>query len=48
MKHDYGYIRGTKGTDGDHIDVYLSDNPTAGNVYVVDQVNQRTGDFDEQ
>ena len=41
------YIRGTKGTDGDHIDVYLSDNPTAGNVYVVDQVNQRTGDFDE-
>lgn len=47
MKHDYGYIRGTKGTDGDHIDVYLSDNPTAGNVYVVDQVNQRTGDFDE-
>ena len=47
MKHDYGYIRGTKGTDGDHIDVYLSDNPTAGNVYVVDQVNQWTGDFDE-
>ena len=47
MKYDYGYIRGTKGTDGDHIDVYLSDNPTAGNVYVVDQVNQRTGDFDE-
>ena len=47
MKHDYGYIRGTKGTDGNHIDVYLSDNPTAGNVYVVDQVNQRTGDFDE-
>lgn len=47
MKHDYGYIRGTKGTDGDHIDVYLSDNPTAGNVYVVDQINQRTGDFDE-
>lgn len=47
MKHDYGYIRGTKGTDGDHIDVYLSDNPTAGNVYVVDQINQQTGAFDE-
>lgn len=47
MKHDYGYIRGTKGTDGDHIDVYLSDNPTAGNVYVVDQIDQQTGDFDE-
>lgn len=47
MKHDYGYIRGTKGTDGDHIDVYLSDNPTARNVYVVDQINQQTGAFDE-
>lgn len=47
MKHDYGYIRGTKGTDGDHIDVYLSENPTAGNVYVVDQINQQTGAFDE-
>lgn len=47
MKHDYGYIRGTKGTDGDHIDVYLSDNPTAGNVYVVDQIDQQTGAFDE-
>ncbi|MCI6671844.1 MAG: hypothetical protein MSG77_04825 [Prevotella sp.] len=47
MKHDYGYIRGTKGTDGDHIDVYLSDNPTAGNVYVVDQIDQQTGVFDE-
>nr|DAU86464.1 MAG TPA: Chromatin remodeling complex ATPase [Caudoviricetes sp.] len=46
-KHDYGYIRGTKGTDGDHIDVYLSDNPTAGNVYVVDQIDQQTGVFDE-
>ena len=47
MHSTYGYIRGTKGTDGDQIDVYLSDNPTAGNVYVVDQVNQRTGGFDE-
>lgn len=45
--YDYGYIRGTKGTDGDHIDVYLSDNPTAGNVYVIDQINQQTNAFDE-
>lgn len=47
MHNTYGYIRGTKGTDGDHIDVYLSENPTAGNVYVVDQINQQTGAFDE-
>ena len=46
MNNDYGYIRGTKGVDGDHIDVFLSDNPESGNVYVVDQVNA-DGTFDE-
>ncbi len=47
MHNTYGYIRGTEGVDGDHIDVFLSDNPTSGKVFVVDQVNPSTGDFDE-
>lgn len=47
MNNDYGYIRGTEGVDGDHIDVFLSDNPEQGNVYVIDQVNQKTGEYDE-
>lgn len=46
MKYTYGYIKGTKGKDGDHIDIFLSDNPTNGNVFVVDQVN-KDGSFDE-
>lgn len=46
MNNTYGYIRGTEGVDGDHIDVFLSDNPEEGNVYVVDQVNP-DGTFDE-
>lgn len=46
MNNTYGYIRGTEGVDGDHIDIFLSDNPTEGNVYVVDQVNS-DGSFDE-
>lgn len=46
MNNTYGYIRGTEGVDGDHIDVYLSDNPTEGNVFVIDQVNS-DGSFDE-
>ena len=46
MNNDYGYIRMTEGVDGDHIDVFLSDNPTQGNVFVVDQVNE-DGSFDE-
>lgn len=47
MNNDYGYIRSTEGVDGDHIDVYLSDNPSEGNVYVIDQVDPSTGEFDE-
>lgn len=47
MHYDYGYIRGTKAVDNDHIDIFLSDNPETGNVFVVDQVNPKTGEFDE-
>lgn len=47
MNNDYGYIRMTEGVDGDHIDVFLSDNPAEGDVYVVDQVDPKTGEFDE-
>ena len=46
MENDYGYIRGTQGVDGDHIDVFLSDDPTTGKVYVIDQVKE-DGSFDE-
>ena len=46
MQNTYGYIRGTQSVDGDHIDIFLSDNPETGNVYVVDQVNN-DGSFDE-
>lgn len=46
MNNDYGYIRGTEGVDGDHIDVFLSDDPTTGDVFVIDQVND-DGTFDE-
>ena len=47
MNNTYGYMRGTEGVDGDHIDVFLSDNPESGNVYVVDQRDPKTGEFDE-
>nr|DAX02722.1 MAG TPA: Type I restriction enzyme [Bacteriophage sp.] len=47
MNNTYGYIRGTRGVDGDHIDIFLSDNPESGNVYVIDQVDQQTGMYDE-
>lgn len=47
MKHSYGYIRRTESVDGDHIDIFLSDTPKRGKVFVVDQVNPETGEFDE-
>ena len=46
MHNTYGYIRGTESVDGDHIDIFLSDNPAEGKVFVVDQVN-KDGSFDE-
>ena len=46
MNNTYGYIRGTEGVDGDHIDMFISEHPTHGNVYVIDQVNP-DGTFDE-
>lgn len=47
MKETYGYINGIKSSDGDDIDVFLSKDPSKGNVYVVDQINPKTGKFDE-
>jgi hypothetical protein len=47
MPAHYGYIRGTEGADGDHVDVYLGDHPQADVVWVVDQVDAKTGEFDE-
>jgi hypothetical protein len=44
---DYGYIEGTKGADGDPIDVYLGPNHDASYVYVIDQLNLNDRSFDE-
>lgn len=61
LKDHYGYIRGTEGADGDHVDAFInpdewssSDTPqeniegaSTGPVFVIDQINQETGAFDE-
>lgn len=48
LKYAYGYITGTEGNDGDHVDVFLHDNAidTSKPVYVIDQ-NDQSGRFDE-
>ncbi len=47
MKNHYGYFKNTEGKDGDHIDVFIGDNPNSKKIFVVDQVNPKTGEFDE-
>ena len=51
MHDTYGYILGKIGVDGDHIDMFINDaadlDTFDDNVYVVDQVNTETGEFDE-
>ncbi|WP_336141823.1 PLxRFG domain-containing protein [Acinetobacter sp. 102] len=47
MSNHYGYIKGTKGADQEHIDTYVGENPDSDQVFVVDQIDQASGGFDE-
>jgi hypothetical protein len=40
----YGYIKRTTGRDGDHVDVYFQGD---GPIHVIDQIDPKTGKFDE-
>ena len=47
MCADYGYIRGTRGVDGDELDVFVGPNKDSKKVFVVHQLDHRTGKYDE-
>lgn len=44
---DYGYISGYEGADGDSIDAFVGPNHQSDKVFVVNQIDPDTGDFDE-
>lgn len=44
---NYGYVLGSLGKDGDHVDVYVGSAHTSGKVWIIDQVDAATGRFDE-
>jgi N12 class adenine-specific DNA methylase len=46
MQDHYGYIKRTEGADGDHVDVFIGQNPASQKVFVVDQY-KADGSFDE-
>lgn len=47
MPVPYGHILGTKGADGDPLDISIGPNPQSPKVFIIDQVNLDTLDFDE-
>lgn len=47
LKHHYGYVRRSTGADGDQVDLFMGPQPESDKVFVVDQVNPKTGAFDE-
>ena len=47
MNYDYGYIRGTVGTDKDHLDCYVGPDKNAQKVYVIHQNDPVTHKYDE-
>jgi hypothetical protein len=48
INHHYGDVTGSKGADGDALDVFVNPNTESStNAYIVDQVEPKTGAFDE-
>lgn len=47
MNNDYGYIKGTKGRDKDHLDVFIGSDMKSESVFVVNQIVPNTKRFDE-
>lgn len=47
MPAHYGYVKRTTGADEDQVDVYLGPNPDSDRVWVIDQLDLATGEFDE-
>lgn len=47
MSNDYGYIEGTLGVDGDHVDVFLGAVPSAPTAFIIRALSPKTGRYDE-
>ena len=43
----YGYIKRTEGADGEQVDAYIGPHPDSDHAFIVDQIDPKTGEFDE-
>lgn len=47
MNCHYGYIKNTDGADGDGVDVFVNEQNSSNLVYIIDQINPESEEFDE-
>jgi hypothetical protein len=47
MQHHYGYLKRSTAKDGDHVDVFIGERPESTRAFVIDQVDPKTGRYDE-
>ena len=47
MSDHYGYFKRSIGADNENIDTYVGRNPESDQIFIVDQIDQKTGGFDE-
>jgi hypothetical protein len=47
MYTPYGYIKGTEGVDGDHVDCYVGENKSSTKVFIIHQKDPNTNKYDE-
>jgi hypothetical protein len=47
LHNDYGYIRGSVGVDGDHVDCFIGPDRDSRKVYIIHQVKPGTQTYDE-
>jgi len=47
LSNHYGYIKGTEGKDRDPVDVFIGPDPESELVTVINQVDPKSGEFDE-
>jgi N12 class adenine-specific DNA methylase len=47
LNHPYGYVKRSRGADGEQVDVYVGPHPESPDVFVIDQKHPDTGAFDE-
>jgi len=47
LKHHYGYFKRTEARDGDQVDVFIGDDISSDKVFVINQINPGTKNFDE-